>query len=94
MPYAVLLYAVRRTLCRTRCVAHRGGGVRPYAVLPYAVRRMLFANLKIRGIARILRIGGLRQTILVTEEINKLIRDGLDLEVATSIHRQRIHWNS
>ena len=101
MPYAVLmycrtLYAVRRmpyAVCRTPhtvpyalCGAQGGWGVA--AVRRAAVRRMLYANLKIRGIAHILRIGGLRLTILDAEAINKSIRDGPDSGVAT---QQGIH---
>jgi hypothetical protein len=89
MPYAVCRTAVRRTphtVPYALCGAQGGGGVA--AVRRAAVRRMLYANLKIRGIAHILRIGGLRLTILDAEAINKSIRDGPDSEVAT---RQGIH---
>ena len=93
MPYAVCRTAVRRTphtVPYALCGA-QGGGVA--AVRRAAVRRTLYGNLKIRGIAYILRIGGLRLTILDAEAINKSIRDGPDSEVATSIRRQGIHLN-
>ena len=74
LPYAVCRtpYAVRRMpYCRTPYATHcavrvvwRTGGGGVAAVRRAAVRRMLYANLKIRGIAHILRIGGLRLTIL------------------------------
>ena len=74
-PYAVLPYAVRRTLCRTRCVAHRGGGRTPRCRTPYAV-----CQSEDPGDYSYSEDRGLRQTILVAEAINTFIRDGPDSE--------------